>query len=277
MSNSQVYPAYAASRVPHVGTYRRNLRVNLERMYENALDWEHLPHVHADSFAGIDCIDSGDWGWRATLTDHGGGKSVVELALDRDCGRWITRTLSGPAQGSEIWTQVQVRTPTELTVVVDFFVPGIEPEQREPVGAIYAEVYRRLYDEDEAMMIERQTQLEQRVQSTTQLEVKLPPLAQLQLPHEFECAGRPCVLREEAGVLLAHPAACPHQLAPLRTAIIEGGELRCPWHGYQFDLTTGACTTGALCRLSPVLSVIESPTEVLVRAQSPEKSGDVLD
>ena len=35
----------------HVGSYRRRLPVSLVRMYENALDWEHLPHLHESSFS----------------------------------------------------------------------------------------------------------------------------------------------------------------------------------------------------------------------------------
>ena len=267
MTNEQTYPAYEDSRLPHVGTYRRSLGVSLERMYENALDWEHLPHVHAGSFAGIECIDAGTWGWRAKLLSHDGGESIVELALDRDCGRWITRTLSGAALGSEVWTQVQVRTSTLLDVVVDFFVPGIEPQFRAQVGELYSGLYRQLYDEDEAMMVERQIQLERRIRSTEQLDVKLPPANQLQLPHRFEFAGRQCVLREHEGELIAHGAICPHQLAPLRDAVIDGGELVCPWHGYRFDLHNGECTSGALCRLSPVLEVRSEAAEIVVVAR----------
>lgn len=37
----------------------------MQRMIENALDWEHLPHLHGDSFTSIDCIEAGKWGWRA--------------------------------------------------------------------------------------------------------------------------------------------------------------------------------------------------------------------
>ena len=264
MTSERRYPAHDASQLPHLGTYRRSLGVNLERMYENALDWEHLPHVHAGSFAGIRCVESGPWGWRAVLTAHDGGESEVELSLDRDCGRWITRTLTGAAAGSEIWTQVQVRTPTRLDVVVDFFVPGIEASLRAKVGAIYMDLYRTLYDEDEAMMVERQVQLDRRIASQEQVEARLPSTDQLRLPHEFDFAGRRCVLREHEGELIAHAAVCPHQLAPLRDAALVASELRCPWHGYRFDITTGECTTGALCRLSPLLDVKRTAKGILV-------------
>lgn len=33
---------------------------------------------------------------------------------------------------------------------------------------------------------------------------------------------------------------CPHQGGPLGEGSIEGGHLRCPWHGYDYDPTTGA-------------------------------------
>lgn len=54
--------------VPHVGQYQRRMPVSLARMYENALDWEHLPWLHSSSFTAIECIESGDWGWRAWAT-----------------------------------------------------------------------------------------------------------------------------------------------------------------------------------------------------------------
>ena len=36
-----------------VGSYVRDLGASVERLFENALDWEHLPHVHLGSFALI--------------------------------------------------------------------------------------------------------------------------------------------------------------------------------------------------------------------------------
>ena len=51
MPDQRMYPAFAESRLPHVGTYRRVLPISIERMYENTLDWAHLPYVHSTSFA----------------------------------------------------------------------------------------------------------------------------------------------------------------------------------------------------------------------------------
>lgn len=45
----------------------------------------------------------------------------------------------------------------------------------------------------------------------------------------------------KVGVLDGH---CPHQGGPLGQGSIEGGWLRCPWHGYDYDPTTGTPPPG---------------------------------
>src|SRR6478736_10096879 len=37
---------------------------------------------------------------------------------------------------------------------------------------------------------------------------------------------------------------CPHQGGPLGEGTIEGAYLRCPWHGYDYDPTTGTPPPG---------------------------------
>jgi nitrite reductase (NADH) small subunit len=32
---------------------------------------------------------------------------------------------------------------------------------------------------------------------------------------------------------------CPHRGGPLGAGVIDDGKLICPWHGWQFDPTTG--------------------------------------
>ena len=75
------YPPPTTSSIAHVGTYRRRMAVSLERMFENALDWEHLPHLHRSSFSTIECLDAGDWGWRARVrasAARGANASLIE-------------------------------------------------------------------------------------------------------------------------------------------------------------------------------------------------------
>ncbi|MEV1004961.1 Rieske (2Fe-2S) protein [Nonomuraea sp. NPDC050202] len=33
--------------------------------------------------------------------------------------------------------------------------------------------------------------------------------------------------------------ACPHMGAPLSQGEIHGGQVKCPWHGWRYDLATG--------------------------------------
>ncbi|MEM7216741.1 MAG: Rieske (2Fe-2S) protein [Pseudomonadota bacterium] len=254
----------ALGRAGHVGSYQRTVAVSLERMYENALDWEHLPFVHASSFSAIEAVDAGAWGWRARVWDAADRESLIELRLERDRQRWITRNIEGRAAGAEIWTSVVEVAPRRLDLAIDFYVPGIPEADRAKVGAAYAQAYTVLYDEDEPMMVERQWQLEQRIQSRPREAVMLPPVAELDLPHRFDFGGRPHVLRDHEGSLIAHAAVCPHQLAPLADARIERGEIVCPWHGYRFALASGHCTSGALCRMTPAPAVEETAAGVRI-------------
>ncbi len=41
------------------------------------------------------------------------------------------------------------------------------------------------------------------------------------------------------GVFYAAQPACPHLGGPLGHGRLDGRVLTCPWHGWQFDVTTG--------------------------------------
>ena len=41
------------------------------------------------------------------------------------------------------------------------------------------------------------------------------------------------------GVYYAIDGLCPHQGGPLGTGVLCGENLTCPWHGWQFDVTSG--------------------------------------
>jgi nitrite reductase/ring-hydroxylating ferredoxin subunit len=219
-------------------------------MYENALDWEHLPHVHSSSFASIECDASGPWGWRARAVDGDGRAFTLELRLDRECRRWISRTVAGANAGSEIWTHAFAIAPRRTDIVVDFFVPGIAPEDREHVGGAFGRLYRALYDEDVAMMTERQRQIDLRIETQRDVAaLRLGSVDALALPLHFDFDGRAYILVRWRDELIAHVARCPHQLGPLAPAV--DGVVQCPWHGYRFDAVSGACLTGQACRLPP--------------------------
>ena len=251
------------ARVPHVGTYRRELPVSLERLYENAIDWEHLPYLHRLSFTRIERIDSGDWGfcarvWTRPYEEQRG--FVLELKLDRDCRRWITRTLEGPGTGTEIWTHAFSLAERTTLVVVDFFVPGAHGSAIIRLRDYYRRLYAQLYEEDVAMMTVRQTELDRvraDLPSTTATRVVIGEIAELggRLPLETGFAGMRFKIIELNGKLLAFSARCPHLMGPLGEGRIEAGVVECPWHGYRFDIGSGACVSGAACQLAPAPTV----------------------
>jgi nitrite reductase/ring-hydroxylating ferredoxin subunit len=244
-------------RLPLIGTYERDLPVSLARMFENALDWEHLPHLHSDSFERIRCLNSGPWGWHcmATLSGMARGQEVeLELRLETNRQRWITRTLSGVGAGTEIWSHVYERAGGGLKVIVDFFVPDVPEAGRDGVAAYYKALYTQLYDEDVAMMTGRQLALDgrrKRLSETTERWITLGLVEELgaRAPFVFELAGETFRLVQLDGEFLAHSVVCPHLLGPLEDAEVIDGAVRCPWHGYEFDVVTGLCRTGQACQL----------------------------
>jgi nitrite reductase/ring-hydroxylating ferredoxin subunit len=253
-----------SNRVPHVGTYRRALPVSAERLYENAIDWEHLPYLHRSSFARIECLDAGGWGFRARVWTQPYDERrslVLELKLDRDCRRWITSTLEGAGQGSEVWTHAFPVGERETHIVVDFFAPGIASERAPEIFARYKNLYTRLYDEDVAMMSDRQAQLDANRSRTAQASSRpvLGTLEQvrLKLPMTIEERGRRFRIVEMGGKLIAHSTVCPHTLGPLGTTLVTNGIIECPWHGYRFDIATGESISGHNCNLAraPRISV----------------------
>jgi nitrite reductase/ring-hydroxylating ferredoxin subunit len=138
-------------------------------------------------------------------------------------------------------------------VVVDFFVPGASAQERGAYLAAYTDLYERLYDEDVWMMTVRQTHLDVR-RSTSRAGDDLIDLGPLevvcaQLPLRLESRGREYRVVEVSGVLIAHAVVCPHLLGPLGDADVLDGVVQCPWHGYRFDVRSGANCSGQRCRL----------------------------
>ena len=239
-------------KVPHVGTYRRELPVSVERLYENAIDWEHLPYLHRNSFAHIECADAGVWGFRARVwpQPYNERRSVViEQRLDRELRRWITSTIDGPGTGTEVWTHAFSLAERQTLVVVDFFVPGVDEARKIEIGRFYTNLYARLYDEDVLMMSERQAQLDAsraRVAENSASKV-LGSLAEVRarLPVRIDSGGQKFCVVESRGELVAYSTVCPHLLGPLGESKVRDGIVQCPWHGYIYDIRTRKCVSGA--------------------------------
>lgn len=272
MPDHEFIASGSAPAIGHLGTYRRLLPVGLERMYENVLDWAHLPFVHASTFSAVRPLDFGSWGWRAEVANRDGRSWTVAVDLDRRCQRWVTRNLDGAHAGAEVWTQAFAIDLGELgerlQVVVDFFLPGVAEPQRDKVFRGYARLYETLYDEDVAMMSERQRQIDRRIEGSLGATVEVGRRQHLVLPRIVTLAGRDYVLAEVDATLVAYPARCPHQLGPLSAMDLVNGAVSCPWHGYRFDVVTGACLSGQACQLQP-LPLVQVADDGLVSLQLP--------
>ncbi|MFK7977443.1 MAG: Rieske (2Fe-2S) protein [Halioglobus sp.] len=242
----------------YLGNYVRELPVSMARMMENALDWEHLSHVHASSFSDIQKMDSGQWGWRArALPALGeGGWQELELLLDSQRHYWATSVISGPAASIEIHTQASALSDKSIQVDVRFYSSIEVPDDQ--VG-LYLDVlqqqYALLYDEDESLMQGRQSALDARARRSASADVgeseilvgSVKALSKT-TPNKVDTEEGSYCVRHHGGQWVVHSAACPHMLGPLDAAPVSAeGIVTCPWHGYQFDIATGDNVDGK-CR-----------------------------
>src|SRR5215510_1296140 len=56
---------------------------------------------------------------------------------------------------------------------------------------------------------------------------------------EVQVAGTPVALANVGGKFYAIHNTCLHRGGPLGQGQLEGTVVTCPWHGWQFDVTTG--------------------------------------
>jgi nitrite reductase (NADH) small subunit len=56
---------------------------------------------------------------------------------------------------------------------------------------------------------------------------------------EHVANGRIIALFNVNGTFYALDGVCPHQGGPLGRGQLEGCVVTCPWHGWQFDVTSG--------------------------------------
>lgn len=57
--------------------------------------------------------------------------------------------------------------------------------------------------------------------------------------HELVVAGKIIALYNVEGQFYAVDGVCPHAGGPLGKGMLRKNIVTCPWHGWQFDVTTG--------------------------------------
>jgi NAD(P)H-dependent nitrite reductase small subunit len=61
-----------------------------------------------------------------------------------------------------------------------------------------------------------------------------------------EVGGRQIALFNVGGTIHAIDNVCPHRGGPLAEGDLDGTAVTCPWHAWQFDVTTGQSLTDDL-------------------------------
>lgn len=213
-------------RLTPVATYERSVRASLDRVRENVLDWEHLPWLHPETFSHVRLLDRRRDGFRVESALRGAPADLLQLDVCFEPGglTYHSRTVEGRGAGTDIVTRLEVLDANATGVAVEFLVPEVGPDRTARLGAFYVQLYTLLWDQDEAMMMRRQAFLDGRLANAMR-EV------------------------EVNGVRVRHATVCPHLGGPLDDAPVEDGCVRCPWHGYRFDLRTGRDAGGGPLRL----------------------------
>jgi len=241
-------------------TYQREVEASVARVWENVVDWEHLPALHAEHFCDVRLLEEHARGWRVAVTRQPGGldrRIVIELDGERERTRYRVRIIDGAGAGTEIWTLFAARDADRTAVEIRFYLPQTDPQKLAELGEAYRLAYARLWDADERMM-QRREALSGWTARPLPRPLPLGPIAELRqrLPLTLEIDGTSLrILALEDGEIVAHSTVCPHWRGPLDACLPQAGILRCPWHGYRFDLRTGLSADGRSYRLAPAVRV----------------------
>ena len=57
-----------------------------------------------------------------------------------------------------------------------------------------------------------------------------------------EVGGKAVAVFNRGGTFYALENTCKHRGGPLAEGAVSGTTVTCPWHGWEYDLTSGACT-----------------------------------
>lgn len=64
-----------------------------------------------------------------------------------------------------------------------------------------------------------------------------------------EVNGKPLAVFNVDGAFHAIDNTCIHRGGPLGEGDLEGSVVTCPWHGWQYDVTTGACVANPTAKV----------------------------
>jgi nitrite reductase/ring-hydroxylating ferredoxin subunit len=65
-----------------------------------------------------------------------------------------------------------------------------------------------------------------------------------------ELNGKPYALFNADGKYYCIDNVCLHRGGPLGEGFLDGTTVTCPWHGWQYDVTTGQCLTNPAAKMA---------------------------
>ena len=81
----------------------------------------------------------------------------------------------------------------------------------------------------------------------------------------FRISGKALLLARVNGRPYAAANLCPHAGSPLNLGKLIGRTIRCPLHGFRFDLETGGCLSPAPCEALETYDAVERDEILFVR------------
>jgi len=78
-----------------------------------------------------------------------------------------------------------------------------------------------------------------------------------------EVAGKRIALFNVGGKFYAIDNACKHRGGPLGEGEVDGSTVICPWHGWEYDVTTGANLDDASVKLGCYPVKVEN-TDIMI-------------
>lgn len=89
--------------------------------------------------------------------------------------------------------------------------------------------------------------------------IKLATTSELQPGQSKVCVvdDREIALFNIDGTFCAIDNACPHRGGPLGEGVVVGNDVTCPWHGWKFNVKTGACANIPTAKVSAYEVVVD--------------------
>lgn len=180
---------------------------------------------------------------REQLKIYGADVELVEVknseARLRLIGSASTANVSSSMLKAEIEQALREHTPDLLNVEYEDLIASARPVKL-------------------VQILPRKTEL-----TNTRAENLMPIIRADQVPENdfriVETGGINLLLCNVAGTFYAYENACGHENLSLETALLEGGVMTCPWHGYQFDVRqNGRCLTDPALHLKALPMKVEN-------------------